>query len=214
MEENYYAVDSFSPNIYVKLARAGFISISYKIDKKIYLVPEIQFEYSILNFKNLHISKKVSKLLKSKNFDFIETEDIRQVVNEINKYHHDSWICEEYFKMLNEISNLRFENFKLIAFELYEGNNDIIAGEIGYYIGKTYTSLSGFFNKEKKFNNYGKVQLVLLAKYLEKNGFDFWNLGHTSLKYKEDLGAKIYAREEFLKIWLISSQKVHNFIYI
>jgi len=41
----------------------------------------------------------------------------------------------------------------------------------------------------------------LLSKYLEKNGLSFWNLGHPHMEYKKKLGAKVYARQEFLKRW-------------
>ncbi len=77
----------------------------------------------------------------------------------------------------------------------------LVAGEIGYKIGATYTSLSGFSIKDKGFNNYGKLQLVLLAKYLQKNNYQFWNLGHPYMKYKFDLGATLFKREDFLQIW-------------
>ena len=78
----------------------------------------------------------------------------------------------------------------------------LIAGEIGYKIGKTYTSLSGFSKKDKKYNNWGKLQMILLAKHLEENSFSFWNLGHPYMQYKFDLGAKLYSREDFLEKWL------------
>ena len=110
--------------------------------------------------------------------------------------------------MLLDIDKNYFENFKVVCFELLsKDKKTLIAGEIGYFIGKTYTSLSGFFKREKKYNNYGKLQLVLLSKYLNKNGFDFWNLGHASLQYKLDLGAKVLKRNDFLKIWKKSSKK-------
>ena len=73
--------------------------------------------------------------------------------------------------------------------------------EVGYIIAKTYTSLSGFSSKDKKYNNYGTLQLVELSKYLEKNNFAFWNLGHPHMEYKKNLGAKVYSRKEFLKRW-------------
>lgn len=45
-----------------------------------------------------------------------------------------------------------------------------------------------------------------LGFYLENNKFSFWNLGHPYMQYKFDLGAKLYAREEFLKKWLVEIQ--------
>ena len=86
--------------------------------------------------------------------------------------------------------------------------NTIIAGEIGYVIGETYTSLSGFCSSEKACQNYGTAQLVLLAQCLRAKGFKFWNLGHPNMDYKIKLGAKVTPRIEFLKRWLKdSSQK-------
>ena len=44
--------------------------------------------------------------------------------------------------------------------------------------------------------------MVLLSKYLEENGFLFWNLDHPYMQYKLDLGAKVLSRIEFLEKWL------------
>jgi len=77
-----------------------------------------------------------------------------------------------------------------------------LAGEIGYIIGSTYTSLSGFSIKEKQYSNWGKLQMVLLSKYLDTNNFSFWNLGHPYMQYKLDMGAKVLSRIEFLERWL------------
>ena len=54
------------------------------------------------------------------------------------------------------------------------------------------------------FYNLKKLQMVLLALYLEKNNYSFWNLGHPYMQYKFDLGAKLYSRDDFLKRWLNS----------
>jgi hypothetical protein len=92
-----------------------------------------------------------------------------------------------------------------VSIELYDKNNEkLVSGEIGYMISKTYTSLTGFSSKSKLYNNWGKLQMVLLAFYLEENRFDFWNLGHPYMQYKFDLGAKLYSRDDFLKRWLNS----------
>ncbi len=204
MEENYYAYEYFSPTMYIKLAKAGFISTSATlINKKTYLLPEIQFEYAILYFDNIHISKKVKKLLNQDNYIFAKNKNINLVIDKINEYHKDSWICEEYKNMLLDIYSNEHDNFELLTFELYsKKDSSLIAAEIGYKIGKVYTSLTGFFNRDKKYNNYGKLQLILLANYLQNENYEFWNLGHASLQYKLDLGAIILKREQFLKQWL------------
>ncbi len=205
-ELNYYYSDDFSPSFYIKLARAGFISVSDTINGSYFLLPEIQFEYAVLRFKDLHISKKVKKLLnKGGNYTFKEDCDFHEILKLIIQSHETPWLEGEYEKMLENIyENFnKGKNFKLTGFALYDNETgDLAAGEIGYIIGRTYTSLSGFRKKDKKYNNYGKLQLTLLAQYLEKNGFAFWNLGHPYMQYKLDLGARVLSREDFLDIWI------------
>jgi hypothetical protein len=102
-------------------------------------------------------------------------------------------------KILNETKGLD-ANFNLISIGIRE-DNVLVSGEIGYVIGKTYTSLSGFSSRKKCYSNYGTAQLVLLAQYLQASGFAFWNLGQPYMSYKLALGAKIYDRKEFLVRW-------------
>ncbi len=204
-EENYYYSDDFSASFYISLAKAGFISTTtYSSTNEVLLLPEIQFTYALLDFKDLHISKKVTKLLKKEEYTFTINKNFDAVLEKINTYHIQSWLNTSYINTLREIRDDKQDNFELISIELNNCSKELIAGEIGYIIGKTYTSLSGFRTFDKKYNNWGKLQLVLLAKYLEKNSYDFWNLGHACLEYKIKLGAKIYKREDFLKRWLKS----------
>lgn len=208
-EENYYASYDFSPDFYVALCQKGFIATScYDTKNQQILLPEIQFEYAVLHFENLHISKKVKKLLQQNRFSFTCNTKFDEVLDKLEHYHKKSWLFGKYKTMLQEIKNKEFDNFKLMSFELCDTQNGmLIAGELGYFIGTTYTSLTGFCNKEKMYNNWGKLQLVLLAQFLEQNGFSFWNLGHACLQYKIDLGAKVYSREEFLKLWHLNILK-------
>lgn len=206
MDLNYYWSDSFDELFYIKLAQAGFISTSMTdVNDNPILLPEIQFEYAVLHFDDLHISKKVNKLLREKQFIFNKTEKVEQLIEHINNYHEISWLSKEYQQMLSNIATMTTENFEVVGFELLDKNKRLIAGEVGYIIGHVYTSLSGFCTKEKAYNNWGKLQLVLLSHYLKENKFDFWNLGHASLQYKLDLGAKVYKRDQFLKLWKTST---------
>ncbi len=207
---NYYYSDDFSEEFYIQLAYSGFISVSDKINGKYILFPEMQFEYAVLYFNNLHISKKVKKLLnKNETYRFKVDENFYEVLKKIIAAHENPWLEGEYEKMLKNIYEKHNDSkdFRLLSFELYDTqSSSLIAGEIGYIIGKTYTSLTGFKEKGKKYNNYGKLQLTLLAQYLKKNDFAFWNLGHPYMQYKIDLGAEVLSREEFLKIWFAHRQ--------
>lgn len=204
MEENYYWSDDLSNEFYIKAAQCGFITTSMYKHKEFFLLPEIQFDYAIMDFENIKIPKKVSKLLKEENYLFSINKKFDEVLEKIKAYHDESWIKDEYIKILNNIKkdNNKEIDFKLLSIEVSEKEtNLLISGEIGYKIGNIYTSLSGFTTKSKRYNNWGKLQLVLLNKYLEENSYKFWNLGHPQLLYKLDLGARIYTREEFIKRW-------------
>ncbi|WP_419678098.1 hypothetical protein ACN2EN_01675 [Aliarcobacter lanthieri] len=201
---NYYLSDDFSEEFYIQLCFFGFISTSVNIEEQIYLLPEIQFEYAVLDFHNLHISKKVKKLINKNNFKFFINNNIEAVISKIKNYHKDSWIEENYENLLLNLKNHKKTNFnfELFCVELYDLEDNLIAGEIGYKINKTYTSLTGFSSKNKSYKDWGKLQMVLLGLYLKNENFIFWNLGHPYMQYKFDLGAKLYSREEFLNRWL------------
>ncbi|RBQ30166.1 hypothetical protein [Aliarcobacter vitoriensis] len=199
---NYYISDDFSKDFYTKLCTFGFISTSINIQDKIYLLPEIQFEYAVLDFCDIHISKKVKKLLNKNEFKFYINNDFLAVLKKIKEYHNDSWLEENYEKLLLNLKDEKSEDFELFCAELYNINNNLIAGEIGYKIKKTYTSLTGFSSKDKAYKDWGKLQMVLLNTHLQNENFEFWNLGHPYMQYKFDLGAKLYSREEFLNKWL------------
>ena len=203
---SYYYSDMFNEDFYINLAKVGFICVSHSEEGKQYLIPEMQKEYAVMDFENLHISKKVNRLLKQKElYHFKISKDIRKVVDGISAYHKDNWIEKDYLELLYKLKDYEHQyiDFELICCELIcTKTNILVSGEIGYRINSTYTSLSGFTTKEKKYNNYGKLQMTLLAQYLEKNSYTFWNMGHPYMQYKLDLGAQILKREEFLIKWL------------
>lgn len=209
MELNYYWSDDFRPEFYQKLAYAGFITTSMPDrDNDLVLLPEIQFEYAVLDFENLHISKKVKKLLKTNHYELRYNTCFPTILDKIEAYHQPSWLIEEYKTLMLQMHDTSLKNFELISAELFDTRTQtLVAGEVGYIIGKTYTSLTGFTSKDKDYNNWGKLQLILLAQDLQKQDYSFWNLGHASLQYKIDLGAHILNREDFLKRWRVAVDK-------
>lgn len=199
---NYYYSDDFSCEFYIYLASFGFISTTAVFEDTLYLLPELQYEYAILDFEDLHISKKVKKLITQNNYIFSIDTHLEDILKNLDTYHNPNWLVEEYQELIKDLSLIKNSKFQIRTFSIIDKeSNKVIAAEIGYTIGKTYTSLTGFALKEKKYNNYGKLQLVLLAQYLKKEDYDFWNLGHPYMQYKFDLGAKQYSREDFLSRW-------------
>lgn len=208
-QNNYYWSDEWSESFYVTLAKLGFISTTYDTPDGLVLLPELQFEYGVLDFENLHISKKVQQLLKKKNYVFSLNSRFDEVLESFEKHHKYNWLKGEYRELLKHLyeHNSEHENFELISVELVcTETQKLVAAELGYVIGSTYTSLSGYTLKEKRYANYGTLQLVLLAQYLQKEGFAFWNLGHPHMEYKKRLGCSVLSREEFLKRWQSATQ--------
>ena len=204
MQNSYYWSDDWSEEFYIELAQTGFISTTYDTKGGLVLLPELQFDYAILDFKDLHISKKVKKLMRENNYIFQIDSRFNEVLQKFTTQHKYNWLKDEYLELLKKLyaSNDEKRDFKIISVEIVSKESDeLIAGEVGYIIGKTYTSLSGFSSPEKKYSSYGTLQLVLLAQYLQENGFSFWNLGHPHMEYKQKLGCKTYSRSEFLKRW-------------
>ena len=200
MQKNYYWSDDFSPEFYIAQAKAGFIAVTDIYQGRELLLPEIQFSYALLHFEELHISRKVHRLLSKKNLSLtVSTDNIATVAQKIQTYHRQSWLTPNYLKILQATQKMK-EDFQIIT-ACIEENGDTVAGEIGYIIGNTYTSLSGFSSREKAYRNYGTAQLVLLARYLQENDFVFWNLGQSYMPYKFQLGARRYDRSAFLKLW-------------
>jgi Leu/Phe-tRNA-protein transferase len=203
MYKNYYWSSDFSPEYYIAQAKAGFIAVTDYYEEEELLLPEIQFSYALLDFKDLHISKKVKKLLQVKTLKLEISTELDEVANKIHASHKNCWLSPSYLEMIKATQGLD-ENFQLVSVAIRK-DAELIAGEIGYIIGKTYTSLSGFSSRKKEHCNYGTAQLVLLAQHLEKQGFAFWNLGQPYMSYKLALGAKIYERNIFLKRWFEAS---------
>ena len=203
MHNNYYWSDDWSNKFYIELAKVGFISTTHETKEDLLLLPEIQYSYAVLDFKNLHISKNVKKILKKNNCHLCFNTRFNEVLHQFSKQHKYNWLKGKYLSLMENIYKNESQNndFELISVELISNKNTLIAGEIGYSIGRTYTSLSGFSSKEKEYTNYGTLQLVLLAQHLEKSGFDFWNLGHPHMEYKRNLGSHTLSRGDFLKKW-------------
>jgi Leu/Phe-tRNA-protein transferase len=202
MKNNYYWSDEWSEELYIELAKRGFIATSYDTLEGLVLLPEIQFAYAVLFFEKLHISQKVKKLLQKDDYILSFNSRFDEVLDALEHFHKYNWLKGEYRVLLERLKRGAYENFSVMSVELSsKESGELIAGEVGYVIGRTYTSLSGFSSREKAYKNCGSLQLVLLAQHLQKEGFAFWNLGHPYMEYKKRLGAEILEREKFLELW-------------
>ncbi len=120
------------------------------------------------------------------------------------------WLLPKYQEVLTKLIE-DGSSVEILGVELWD-RSELLAGELGYTIGATYTSLTGFSNRSHNiYNNLGSLQLVQLAKLLKSCGYHFWNLGHPNMAYKNAIGAVTIDRIPFLQRWVVSrDQAVHT----
>ncbi len=212
LERTFYWSENWEADFYVALARAGFISISHENPEHgTLLLPELQKRYAVLDWENLRISRRIKRLMRSQRFEderieLCVTDRYERVLERVLDYHgHSStWLTEPYRNLLSRLPTGNHVGFALHGVELWSRRQSLlVAGEFGYTLGRTYTSLTGFCTRpEPEWNGFGTLQMVLLAERLRERGFAFWNLGHPKQPYKRALGARMLERPVFLRRWL------------
>ncbi|MDP6980833.1 MAG: GNAT family N-acetyltransferase [Myxococcota bacterium] len=210
LEQTLYWSDRWDPDFYVTLARAGFICIATDHDELgPLLIPEMQDRYAVLDWPELHLSKNLRRIIRTGRLELegisLRTSDPRNHVlpRIVEQYGSDCWVLDTYRALMEPLLDDPIEGFALHGIELWSTNRDEpIAGEFGYSIGASYTSLSGFCSPaDPQWRHFGTLQQVLLARTLEAQGYAFWNLGHPDMPYKHALGARPLPRAEFLGRW-------------
>lgn len=207
----HYWSDCWDVEFYIALAEAGFISTAMPFDDPPFLLlPEMQQSYAVLDWENLRIDRSVARLLEHPvtraSIAFGFTEEVAPVLDHLVAAHECCWIHPPYLDLLNRLAGFAHPRFRLRTVEVREHSSGVlVAGELGYTLGATYTSLTGFFRRdERRWNNYGKLQLAMLAGALRDAGYAFWNLGHPGMAYKAALGARVLPRHEFLNRWQVA----------
>ena len=208
LERTFYWSDDWDADFYIALARAGFISISFRdAEHGTLLLPELQRRYAVLDWENLHVSSRISSgRLEEEGIELCVLSNHERVLDRVLGYHDrgSTWLTKPYCELLGRLPKGDQIDFALHGVELWSRKrNRLVAGEIGYTMGATYTSLSGFCTRpDPRWRGFGTLQMVLLAERLKERGFAFWNMGHPEQAYKRALGAKLVERKIFLKRWL------------
>ena len=199
LKDDYYWSDDFSPEFYTAQARAGFMAVTEIHHGRELLLPELQRSYALLDFDSLHVSRHVRRILKRNHPTLHVGYSLNTVAEKIQSHHKHTWLTPRYLATLKGVN--RLDNDLHIISVLMRQDGIITAGEIGYILGRTYTSLSGFSSRNSRYRHHGTVQMVLLSRWLEAHGFAFWNLGQPWMPYKFALGAREYTRQDFLRRW-------------
>jgi Leu/Phe-tRNA-protein transferase len=192
----------FDPAFIARLMAAGFLVMSCALEndeksgvteKNYILMPKHHLIRSCLFFPDLHIKKSVQRLLSKYELRFDVEFD--RIIDTCVAVYGDGWLTAPLVDAIKKIRRLDNTPARPVSFGLYRGGQ-LVAGEFGIVAGTVYTSYSGYHDED----NAGTVQMILLCRYLEKNGFAFWDLG-MPLDYKLTLGAREISRGEFLDLF-------------
>ena len=194
--EEFCVSPVFDPDFVIRLMEAGFLVMSAKFENKedgpknYILLPKLHLTRSALFFKNLHIKKSVKRYLCR--YELRPDSNFNCIVDRCVEMHGDDWLTPPLVDAIKTIRKKTLDNVRPVSFALYR-NGKLVAGEFGIKTGRVYTSYSGYYDE----SNAGTVQLIHTTRYLQENGYAFFDLG-MPLDYKTDLGAVDISPEEFV----------------
>jgi Leu/Phe-tRNA-protein transferase len=201
-KEEFCVARSFLPAFIAELMYGGFLVMStgVKIDEnneRFILLPKYHSTRNVLFFDELHVSKTVERIMRreSTEYDLRVNSNYDEIVKHCVNHHGEEWLTKPLLKSILRIRNDTSSPVQPCSFELYH-KGALCAGEFGVKVGAVYTSYSGYHEE----NSSGTIQMILTARYLQKNGFLFWDLG-MPLKYKYKLGAHDVGIKEFAAIF-------------
>ena len=197
-EEFCLALD-FDPVFIARLMAAGFIVMSFlssnpeeaNQDGQFILFPKHHLIRSCLFYPELHVKKSIKSRLPL--YDLHFDSDFDLILDKCIESHGDDWLTPPLVAAIRKIRSTLGMPVRPVSFALYR-DGKLKAGEFGIMAGRVYTSYSGYY----KEGDAGTVQMILSARYLEKAGVDFWDLG-MPLDYKLSLGAREISRGEFME---------------
>ncbi|MDR1596597.1 MAG: GNAT family N-acetyltransferase [Treponema sp.] len=219
--EEFCLALEFDPPFVAGLMKAGFLVMSAALDEdpsnqgpQYILLPKLHLERSVLFFPELHIKRSLRPFLpryelRVNGVPASELRDVESlfslppdpasdfgfIMERCVEVHDDAWLTFPLRHVIGQIYAEPNLPVRPISFGVYR-EGTLRAGEFGILAGKVYTSYSGYYDED----NAGMVQMVLTAKYLEKLGLPFWDLG-MPLDYKDDLGARNVKPLQFVELF-------------
>lgn len=186
--------EGFDPLYLINLIKNGFYIMSTNVGNNRILLEAIHhLSRSVLFFDHLHIKKSVKKLLSK--YELRVNVDFNLIIEKCIENHNDHWLSKPFVEAIKKLYVMNNKDVEFICFGLYK-DEKLVAGDFGTKVGRIYSSYSGFHEE----NNSGTVQMILTAKYLENNGYAFWDLG-MPIAYKSTIGAKVINLKDFIDKW-------------
>lgn len=168
------------------------------------MLGKLHFNRCVLAPADVHIGKKVRR--KAKSFSLTVNTSWDQVLAGIEehtftRHKGDNWLTHKLAKVYQSapLSTIAQDHpIKFFSIELWHiESGKLAAGEIGYTCGSTYSSCTGFAQKDQ-FPGSGTLQLAALGRWLAHCGFILWDLG-MYMEYKAELGVIQLPRKEWVK---------------
>ena len=193
---------SFHSRLVAHLMAEGFLPIATEG----VLLPKLHRRRCTIALPHdLRVSKSARK--KSKRFSLSVNRDFDGVIRGCQEQHSPScWLVPPLVEAFRELNHVDFTDATMISqggrtcpvrmysIEVWNQENVLVGGELGYSVGSIYTSLTGFC----KESNAGSVQLLTLGRLLSQTGFTLWDLG-MDMEYKRDLGSQLMPRLEYVQ---------------
>jgi len=189
------------PDAIESAAIAGFMPMAATVQSPAgpmpVLVPKLHLERCLLDPCLTHVTRTTRR--ESTRYAFSMNTSFGEVAQGCLDAHGDDWLVPELvdaFCHLHEERETRRAAF--LSAELWMGSGSdrtLVAGELGYRIGGSYASLSGF----SRVSGAGTVQLAALGAVLAARGIHVWDLG-MPMDYKLLLGGRAVPRGQFLPL--------------
>ena len=184
----------------------GFLNIAVELSNLYVLMPKLHKQRCIVDLSDINVIRKCvnnvnsSKSIKKKckKYRLTVNKCFTKVIQCCLDQHGMEWLyppMQGVLYLLNINNDIKqFYGVRVISIELWDKNNQLIAGEIGSLVGGIYTSLTGFYTK----SGSGMVQLYGLQMLLIYKGFKMWDLG-MHIKYKDTFLSSNIDRHIFVK---------------
>jgi len=150
-------------------------------------------ERGILEFKDLHISRRLARTRRKTTFDFTIDRSFLQVITSCaiveRKFDSGTWITSQMTAAYNELHKAGHAH----SVEVWEGT-ELVGGVYG-------VDGCGSFSGESMFTfrpNASKLALLYLIEHLKSRGLDWIDIQMLT-PHMEAMGAKAVPREEFLE---------------
>ena len=205
--EEFCLARDFEEDFTRAMMEAGFLVMSMELkddqqddthsdDRFFILLPKLHLIRSVLFFPELHIKKRIRPLLSR--YELRVDTDFDIILDKCLQKHGEAWLTPPLVEIIRNLRRNTAASRKAarpFCFALYR-DGELKAGEFGIIMGRVYTSYSGYYDED----NAGTVQMILMAQWMEKNGFDFLDFG-MPLDYKSDLGAQNIDPRRFVELF-------------